>query len=405
MKTRRHPTMMFWVTLLSIASPVLDPLENVCQSTPALMRHIAPLGREYREFVRETQKHHLVTAQSQSRDSEYRKERHKHVTGHRRARSYRARRANPNPIGYSPISLMNLTGLSNVQQYWVAGNAWKLSTLLYQADSDKIDLSMTAVGGTVKTGSTTILLGSAAMSSRVITLYVDNIPSTDALLLVIMHEIDHLLGFGTLSSPGAESFYDRHNPITLVYDSLTINECVRSKQGYTGDVLLHTDANGAHWNLSSPQFDQYDLMMPIISFKDSGISVCSTHAIIESRPGWTHNLCEKDIDCQLTAGATCVSIGHHWTKVCQTPHSTRRHRGPLSPTKTVSTFATFCFIVGVYWTVTLECRRRMKKLHPNHEQLRWMEEYPWRPPPKEYNTFPLPPTQQQRPPHYLMMPT
>ena len=351
-----------WVLVMTSGMAYGDDITS-CHSTPALLRHVAPFTDEYTQFVASSRRADSTNPQSPPQ----------HPAG-----DPRRRRSTAIVVGQPPISTLDLSGLSDPLHLWVAGVAWKLMALLFRVadDEDRIAMSIVAVSGTIHTGDATILLGTAASDTRVITLYVDNIPNEDAMLVVLLHEMLHLMGYGTLSSPGAGSFYSRHNPITLEYNSAATASCVRNLQGYTGSEPIHTDPSGSHWNMSSPQFDDHDLMKPILSFGKTDIGICTTLAVLESRPRWTNSLCYTDRDCQLFAGTTCQRVGHHWISVCQT----RRDPDPVKtiddPDKVVFFLGTYTVTIAVFWIITLQCRHRSTK-----QGLQPGQEYPWTPRP------------------------
>jgi hypothetical protein len=357
--------MLFLVVILSGIGDI------PCHSTPSQLRRVAPLTSEYNAFVNAKT---VATAVPEKPADRYRF----HNLNAEAAHDLRRGRRSLVTAATSPISTLNLTGVDDPHHKWAAGVAWKFMALLFIADEDRVDISVETVSGTIHTSDTTILLGTANMGTRTITLYVDNIPNADALVLVLIHEMLHLLGFGTLSSPGATSFQSRANPITLEYASPVMELCVAEKHGYHGDSTLHTDATRGHWNVSSPQFDSRDIMMPIISFAKSGISICTTRNVLESRPRWTDTLCFTDLDCQLTAGAVCTNIGRHWISVCQA----RRHTQPtpVLATPSETTFLVFSFgaVLSVFWVLADECRRLTNRLEPLGSPLRLHQEYPWK---------------------------
>lgn len=308
-----------------------------CQSTPYHLLSVAPLTSEYTHYVKTT---NFTTPD---------------VPSHTRIG-----RRNVQVSTLPPISFINMTRLNDPMHMWVAGIAWKLTKLLFLADSDQLSISIVTESGTTHPTPSTILLGTANPSTRVITLYVDNMPNSDAMLIVLLHEMFHLMGYSTLSSPGSASFRDRTNALTLLYNSSRIDNCVREKQGYTGTGSLYSDADRSHWNMSlgdNRLFDPHDLMMPILAFTKSAISVCTTQNVIESRPGWRDALCFSDADCQLTVGYVCTKLGNHWISVCR-PSSHAIPEAVFTARSIRYIVLTYIGTIKVFWILTLQCRKR-----------------------------------------------
>ena len=376
--------------LLALPALLCAGAEVPCESTPELLRHVAPFADEYGSFAKDAQRDYADTKAAAVPPRFHYNNRNAAEAARKHRRG---RRANPNPVGVPPISKMNFSAPYTTKDYWVASLAWKIMALLYRAEDadDRIDLVITTSPEKVKLSSSTVLLGTAAMNTRLITLYVNNIPSVDALVLVILHEMDHLLGFGTLASPTGTSFYARTNPVTLEFSSPVIAQCVADKHGYGGGVAIHSDATRSHWNMSSPQFDKNDLMKPLLSFGHSALSACTVLTVLESRPEWAHNLCFTDTDCQLTEGAKCISVGQHWISVCQTARRTQPAVGPPGPIRTATTFAVFSAVSWIFWAITIECRRRTRAQLPGHAPMGYYQSYPWKPPPLQTRSWPRPP--------------
>jgi len=225
------------------------------------------------------------------------------------------------------------------------GIAYKFMTLVYTADGDTLNITVQASPETISTGPDTYLVGLANPSTKTITMYTSHIPTSDAFVVVLLHEMLHLFGFSTLSSEGAGSFVSRANPYTLTYNSSSIALCAGST------ATVHTDL--VHWNTSHPYFTD-DTMLPVIRYDKTATTKCTVLAVLESRPGWEHNLCDTSADC--AAPKVCRSLGRHWIKLCQ--HPLAEHKWTVSPSETILNMLAFSGAIVVLIGGILTCHNR-----------------------------------------------
>lgn len=256
----------------------------------------------------------------------------------------------------NPIAAMNIdTTTLNNQEQWAVGMAYKFFGMLYVAPQDRTIEEITVVGSSETIAALGgVVVGSASYGDRTITMYTGHIPNIDAFLLVLLHEILHLMGFGSLASPDAHSFTARTNPLTLELDAASVAYCTREHMGAPEGARLYTDPALAHWNSSNDTWHD-DLMLPVIQFDATAMSICTAKMVLLSRPEWKGNVCTKEDDCP--AGQTCQSLGRHWLRVCQTPPVAKWSR-PLDSSGAFVQFVVFSGTVAVLWIGILACHRR-----------------------------------------------
>ena len=176
--------------------------------------------------------------------------------------------------------------------------------------------------------------------------YTQHIPGLGALLTVLMHELFHLMGFGSLSTPPALPFVARSDPLTLRYNSSLVAACV----GATSAVdMPRVDTTRSHWNPLTRYFGD-DLMLPSLSFGKVKLGACTVQALLESRPGWTLGLCTKDIDCPT--GQVCERINEQWGSVCHTPRVAVDSKSTVDP----RIFAATGLGVTLFFVLLKQCR-------------------------------------------------
>jgi hypothetical protein len=191
-----------------------------------------------------------------------------------------------------PLANLIVDSLSAAEQY-VVGVAYRLIALFFPAHhGDKIDVTLTM--STLDVGTT---LGTANYETNEVVIYTNRIPDQDSLLLVIIHELFHLFAFGPLSSPNVQSFRNRTDPVSFIYD---------------GNPDITTDENRAHW--AYPY--KYDVMQSVLTFGKTTIGYDTLLAIKKSRPGWVMNGCRNSSDCIIPSRPTCQRIGDFFGSVC-----------------------------------------------------------------------------------------
>ncbi len=258
-----------------------------------------------------------------------------------------------------------------------SGMVYRFFLLLYTSSPAEQIENITIDRGTTASGSD-IIVGSASYADMRITMYMDNIPSVDVYMVVLIHEVRpalfsdsrprvgrlwcthlprlqvlHLMGFGVLSGEGKRSFTNRSDPFTLEFDSPAITACVKKYMGASEEDTLYSDAVRAHWN-TSMDFMANDVMLPYIHFDKTATSRCTVETVLESR-AWTSHLCLDDDDCH--DGTRCLTMGRHWISVCQIPPEDPPSR-PYRPVHVLVQFAVFSIVVSVFWIGVAACVRR-----------------------------------------------
>ena len=227
------------------------------------------------------------------------------------------------------------------------------AALVYKSFNVVFDVNNTPVENlSVFPGITTDnnLLGQAFFSQRKIVMYIENIPNYDAFIAVLIHEILHFMGFGSLAHTSKSSFMARTNQFTLAHStSDAVLQCAQLRDNNLQQ--LYADSSRSHWNASMQAFE-YDIMLPFISFAQTLMTKCTVLEVLESRP-WSHRLCNTDDDC-TSETSKCVSLGRHWPTVCRSPwveHSSKR-RVPTAQ------FLIFSLVIFVLFVGIEACRRR-----------------------------------------------
>jgi hypothetical protein len=254
--------------------------------------------------------------------------------------------------------IIDTSTLSNVEQH-ACGMVYRLILLLYSSPSDRAITNITIVGNPsiVELPGGNIILGTAS-SARLITIYPNAIPNMDAFMVVLLHEVFHIMGFGELSSLGALSFRDRADNMTLLIDAPSVAHCTVERMNGPAGAVLYSDINRAHWNASNQTWDN-DLMLPTIYFGSTALSYCTVKMVLLSRPEWTDRLCDKDGDCYN--GQICVTLGRHWIRVCQTtPLAVLTTT--ITPAHAITQFTVFIVVLSSLWIGILKCHQRPLEL-------------------------------------------
>jgi hypothetical protein len=227
------------------------------------------------------------------------------------------------------------------------------AALVYKSFNVVFDVNSTPVENiSVFPGVTTDdrLLGQAFFSQRKIVIYVENVPNYDAFIAVLIHEILHFMGFGTLAHASKSSFTSRTSPFTLAHStSDAVLQCAQQRDNNLQQ--LYADSSRSHWNASMQAFSD-DIMLPFINFGQSLLTKCTVLEVLESRP-WGHRLCNTDTDC-TSETSKCVSLGRHWPNVCRSPrvdHSSKR-RVPTAQ------FLIFSSVIFILFVGLKACHRR-----------------------------------------------
>lgn len=194
------------------------------------------------------------------------------------------------------------------------------------------------------------LLGQAFFQRRIIVIYVDNVPNYDAFIAVLIHEILHFMGFGTLADASKSSFTSRTDEFTKELNtSNDVLQCAKKRDINLNK--LYADNTRSHWNASMQAFSN-DIMLPFITFGQSLMSKCTVLEVLESRP-WNHRLCERDEDCGSET-RKCVSLGRHWPSVCRSPLVESDNEQKVSKVQ----FLIFISVVCIIFLGIKACRRR-----------------------------------------------
>lgn len=149
--------------------------------------------------------------------------------------------------------------LSPLYQH-ATGMVYRFFLLLYTSPTPEQIPNITIVGSTGTVEGNDVVVGTAHFGSMLITMYTNNIPSVDVYMVVLIHEVLHLLGFGSLSGTGGRSFTNRSDPMTLDFDSAATLGCVKKYMGAPDTARLYADAARVHWN-SSMSFFKNDVML------------------------------------------------------------------------------------------------------------------------------------------------
>lgn len=314
--------------VLALASSGKEATPDACMSTPELMTNPAPFVAEYLHFADNIGRSVQPVVASSNR--------------HRRSVDF---------TRYSPvINIVVEHDHITPSQLHIIGIAYKFFIMVYKADDDVLE-TVTIRGRDDNPDKN--VLGVAEPYINRITMYVDVIPGPDVFLIVLLHEFMHLFGFSTQASPGATSFYDRSDPMTLLYNSPTIRDCLATRYGGPTNQLPSVDPARVHWNNSNHPV-RHDLMLPYISFKETATSICTIQAVLESRPGWTSKLCDTDADCAVGV-TSCRPVGTHWISTCQNPRPDVHLRSAVSPG---TQFVIFGIVVVLQFAGVSECRHR-----------------------------------------------
>jgi len=262
--------------------------------------------------------------------------------------------------GGGVIGSISMPGLTAVQHY-VVGLAYRLMALLFQTeDGSVLHITIQTKNGTLPGVGGGVVLGTAAMSMNggesfgVITLYTDHLEdgtgatNANGMLAVLMHELFHVSGFGPLSGPGAISFTERSNDLTLEYNSTDVAACASPDRDEKQHPYVRVDKALAHWAESATVLAN-DLMQPTIDFLRVVLSRCTLVAIQESRPLWTTGACTRDSDC--TRGQRCGYIGKRWGSVCVPPLAVDDGAKPTD----VHVFASIVFVLSFFFICFALC--------------------------------------------------
>lgn len=271
-------------------------------------------------------------------------------TKHRQSTISHPKRAARSLIIGPPFASFNIdtSTLSTTQQY-SCGLAYRLFVMMYQSEATYTIDNITIVGSEdVISSDGGVIVGTANMNTRVITMYTSLLPDADTFMIVLIHEILHLVGFGTLASPTKSSFVARTNTLTLVHDSENIRGCVETHMNSPPDPILYVDRSIAHWNASNTTWEN-DIMLPMISMH-SRMSMCTMKTVIDSRQ-WSDEICVSNSDC--TQPKTCQSLGFHLIKVCQYQHVKQKHHDYHKIEKTLSQMVIFILLITVFFNTLL----------------------------------------------------
>lgn len=248
------------------------------------------------------------------------------------------------------------TDTLTVREQYAASLVYRLVLLIYTSpEVDAID-NITIVGSraTINVGGGSVVLGTASFGDKLITMYTKHIPNLDGFMIVLLHEVYHIMGFGTLASDGATSFTGRTNALTLVHDALQINHCVETFMNAPAGSILYTDTTRSHWNSSNATWEN-DLMLPYINWGSTAMSVCTVKTVLLSRPSWVDRVCTRHDDCH--SGDKCLTLGRHLFKVCQKPPLPAL-RKPFDAPNAFAQFFLFSLFVGLFWIGILACLQR-----------------------------------------------
>ena len=174
-----------------------------------------------------------------------------------------------------------------------------------------------------------------------IRLYLDNIPPT-ILFAVMLHELIHILGFGSTAQ-----WYTYITPDNTFVGPLSLHYI--SKFGQTDLPLETTYASNmsdlVHWRQTGVL--KNDIMLATIS--DPTISAVSFAAIQDADPVWNVYACVDDNDCD---SKTCTHV-NGFPSICR--HNPHVHVSTPKPTFLLSIGA----IIGsvVYVSILMKCRR------------------------------------------------
>ena len=194
------------------------------------------------------------------------------------------------------------------------------------------------------------LLGEAVFHERQIIIYVDNLPNYDAFIAVLIHELLHFMGFGSLAHGNKLSFMNRTSPYTLKHNtSSNVLKCAQKRDESLQQ--LYADSTQSHWNVSMRAFDN-DIMLPFITFDKSLLSECTVLEVLESRP-WGHRLCNSDDDCGSET-SKCVSLGRHWPHVCRSPLIDNDRESKVAKAQ----FLIFISVISIIFVGIKACHQR-----------------------------------------------
>lgn len=268
------------------------------------------------------------------------------------ARSRRGTADENEPILVFTIDPYTLTA----HEQHAAAMVYRLFLLLYTSPREDAVDNITIVGSraTIAASGGGVVVGTASYGDQLITMYTANIPNTDGFMLVLIHEVLHLLGFGALASDGATSFIARTNALTLEFDAPEIAHCVEQYMGAGTGAVVYTDASRVHWNSSNATWNN-DIMLAYISFDSTAASYCTIKTVLLSRPSWIDRLCRDETDCH--SGDTCQSLGRHFFSVCQKP--------PVSPVvkgfdaeAALLQYCIFSLVLSCIWIGILACHEQ-----------------------------------------------
>lgn len=320
--------------IVVLGALVLSSTRPLCTAPigPHSNASIPPLVQEYEAFVRRVHAHGASAVNRRHHDDPVRARRGTETSSHPFAR------------------ILTTPGNLTAVHHYVVGLAYKLLSLIVPDVDEPIDdvtiqtseQTIPAAGGDGE-----VVVGMADMSTRTVTLYVQHIPGINALLTVLMHELFHLMGFGTLSTPPALPFISRTDPLTLRYNSSMVAACVGETSAAAADIKV--DAMRTHWSPLTRYFGD-DLMLPSLKFGSVKLGQCTVQALLESRPGWTLGLCTTDADCPT--GLVCEHISQHWGSVCHTPTPAGAKKSTVDP----RIFTAVGLGVGLFFVLLKLCR-------------------------------------------------